>query len=58
MFWKFLQDESASTTVEYAILAALVAATLITALTNFTDVLGSKLTAGGEQLKGSDLKPN
>jgi len=54
----FFEDNRGSSTVEYAMLAALAAAVLLTALTNFFEIAGSKLTAGGDQLKGSSLKPN
>jgi pilus assembly protein Flp/PilA len=51
IFSRFAKDESGATAIEYSLIAALMAAAIITALGTFKDDLSSAFTTIGNKLK-------
>jgi pilus assembly protein Flp/PilA len=56
IFNRFVKDESGATAIEYSLIAALMAAAIITALGTFGKDLGTAFTAIGNTLKTEAAK--
>ena len=51
----FIAEEDGVTAIEYALIAALVAAVLVTAIASFTDGLSAAFTKIGTKLSGASI---
>lgn len=51
----FIAEEDGVTAIEYALIAALVAAVLVTAIASFTDGLSAAFTKIGNKLSGASI---
>jgi pilus assembly protein Flp/PilA len=56
IFNRFVKDESGATAIEYSLIAALMAAAIITALGSFKNDLGAAFTNIGNTLKAETGK--